>query len=382
MDDSIFSMNLHQARILIVDDQVANNTLLETILKSYGYREIVATTDPREAIRLYGEEKFDIVLLDYHMPFLNGMQVLEKLKELEQSGYLPVLMITAMTDKEIRHQALKIGAQDFITKPFDKFEVVLRVRTVLTVRLLMNKLYTKNQHLIFERDLVEEVLIRLRSHSDFDATRMRLLLTPVEKSNGDFVLAAKRPDGIHHLLVGDFTGHGLAAAVCGPLVSGIFYTMTRNGQDAVHIIQEINRQLCDQLPIHLFLAACFVERNLESHQGRLWNAALPDVNVFHGKILSHHLESGTCPLGITHKISLHANKINFSPEWDTHVFVATDGIVETRSISGDWFGDERLLNFLQEVVATEASLEVILDILAQFRGQGEQKDDITLVEVT
>lgn len=137
------SLTLEDATILIVDDQPANNRLLEMILRSSNYTNITTTTDPREAVKLYALNHYDLVLLDFNMPYLTGIDVMKKFQEIEQSTVLPVLMITAQTDKAIRHEALTHGAQDFLTKPFDRLEVIPRIRNILTVRLLNNCLEEK-----------------------------------------------------------------------------------------------------------------------------------------------------------------------------------------------------------------------------------------------
>ena len=122
------------AKILIVDDQEANVLLLEQTLRGAGYTSIASTMQPREVCELHRESRYDLVLLDLQMPGLDGFQVMEALKEIETDGYLPVLVLTAQTEHKLR--ALKAGAKDFIGKPFDLAEVLVRVRNLLEVRLL------------------------------------------------------------------------------------------------------------------------------------------------------------------------------------------------------------------------------------------------------
>jgi CheY-like chemotaxis protein len=101
-------------KILIVDDQEANVILLERILRGAGYVAIESTTDPVEVCNLHLKNRHDLILLDLQMPIMDGFQVMEKLKEIETEGYLPVLVITAQPDKKLR--ALQAGAKDFINK--------------------------------------------------------------------------------------------------------------------------------------------------------------------------------------------------------------------------------------------------------------------------
>lgn len=122
------------AKILIVDDQEVNVLLLERMLRGAGYVSITYTIDPGEVCELHQKNRYDLILLDLLMPGMDGFQVMESLKEIETDGYLPVLVITAQPDHKLR--ALKAGAKDFISKPFELAEVLARVRNMLEVRLL------------------------------------------------------------------------------------------------------------------------------------------------------------------------------------------------------------------------------------------------------
>ncbi|MBF0368316.1 MAG: response regulator [Magnetococcales bacterium] len=138
---------LKQARILIVDDQFPNVKLLEKLLRSSGYTNVTSTTDPQEGVRLYGEQGFDLVLLDIRMPVMDGFEVMARLAEIEKEGYIPVLVLTAQTDRETRVRALEGGARDFLTKPFDRLEVLSRIRNLLEVRLLHREVRDHNLQL-------------------------------------------------------------------------------------------------------------------------------------------------------------------------------------------------------------------------------------------
>src|SRR5680860_24256 len=121
------------ASILIVDDQKSNVMLLEQMLRNAGYQCITSTMDPRAVCPLHLEHRYDLILLDLHMPEMDGFQVMEGLKEIETNGYLPVLVITAQPGHKLR--ALQAGAKDFVSKPFELVEVLTRIHNILEVRL-------------------------------------------------------------------------------------------------------------------------------------------------------------------------------------------------------------------------------------------------------
>jgi DNA-binding response OmpR family regulator len=129
--------NPQLGRILIVDDQRANVRLLEGILGNAGYKNIHSTTDARSVIELCHELKPDLMLLDLHMPFLSGFEVMKQVQDsLEPQTYFPILVLTADITVETRRTALNAGAMDFLTKPFDSIEVSLRAKNLITTRFL------------------------------------------------------------------------------------------------------------------------------------------------------------------------------------------------------------------------------------------------------
>jgi putative two-component system response regulator len=120
------------ASILIVDDEPVNVRLLERMLQSAGYVHIISTTDARRAVPLVIERNPDLILLDLHMPHLSGTEVLTLLgPHIPRGAFLPVLVLTADVTREAKQQALARGATDFLTKPFDAVEVILRIRNLL-----------------------------------------------------------------------------------------------------------------------------------------------------------------------------------------------------------------------------------------------------------
>ena len=122
------------ARILIVDDNDMNITLMERMLRGAGYTAIESTANPVEVCELHRRNRYSLILLDLQMPVMDGFQVMEGLKQIEAIGDLPVLMITAEPGEKIR--ALKAGAKDFLSKPLDLAELRARVHNILEVGLL------------------------------------------------------------------------------------------------------------------------------------------------------------------------------------------------------------------------------------------------------
>jgi two-component system nitrate/nitrite sensor histidine kinase NarX len=157
----INASDILQGKILIVDDQPANILLLERMMRDSGYVSVTSTMHPELVCSLHLEIHFDLILLDLQMPGMDGFQVMEALKEIEPDGYLPVLAITAQPDFKLR--ALQAGAKDFISKPFELAEVLLRVHNMLEVRLLQKKL--RNYNDLLEQRVREQTTLLAISHT-------------------------------------------------------------------------------------------------------------------------------------------------------------------------------------------------------------------------
>ncbi len=157
----IDSSDILTARILIVDDQEANVRDLKRILATAGYTSVASTTDPREVCNLHHKNRYHLILLDLQKPGLDGFGVMEALKEIETEDYLPVLAITAQPAHKLR--ALKAGAKDFIGKPFDQAEILVRIHNMLEVRLL--QIEAKNYSEFLEQ-MVDERTATLRDSEE------------------------------------------------------------------------------------------------------------------------------------------------------------------------------------------------------------------------
>jgi len=160
------SQQSRKSRILIVDDNPSNVKLLEAMLEIAGYEDVRGITDPRLVLPLHQEARFDLILLDIRMPHLDGIQVMEQLAGAIDDDYLPVLVLTAEKDKNTMMRALEQGAKDFVTKPFDRDEILNRIANMLEVRGLYNERQRQNEI------LEEKVQERTRELAD---TRLEII---------------------------------------------------------------------------------------------------------------------------------------------------------------------------------------------------------------
>jgi putative two-component system response regulator len=158
--------NLLHARILLVDDEPANLKLLDKMLAAQGYTRLVLIDDPRDVIARYREERTDLILLDINMPHLDGFQVLEQLRGLNDPLLPPVVILTAQHGKEFLLRALAGGARDFVTKPFDRLELLMRVRNLLEAHLA--------HRLVHDQGKVLEEMVAQRT-AELHRTRLQVV---------------------------------------------------------------------------------------------------------------------------------------------------------------------------------------------------------------
>ena len=165
---------VRQAKILIVDDELANVRLLEKLLKRDGYQNLFATTDSRHVVSLFTEHTPDLVLLDLNMPHLDGYDVLKLLGDLvAPESFLPIIVLTADSRPAAKRRALASGAIDFLCKPFDNEEVAQRIKNALRTRVL--HLQLQNQNLVLEERVSERTEELEKTLAELCTTQQRVV---------------------------------------------------------------------------------------------------------------------------------------------------------------------------------------------------------------
>lgn len=239
----------------------------------------------------------------------------------------------------------------------------------------------QHQELDYERLVVEDTLLKIRKAEQFDEHNIRYLESSVEKTAGDVLLSSASNNGIHHYLLGDFTGHGLASALSGPTVADIFYAMSRKGFDALKILQTINDKLVRTLPVHLYLAACMVEFDTDKNTFKIFNAGVPSALLFRDNLLHQEFVSRLLPLGIIQDQDFAASMETYSVLPGDRLYVYSDGITEAPNLAEEMYGQERFVALLQKIQLQQLPVETVLDDVMEFTRYTNQADDITLVEI-
>ncbi len=197
----ISSSDILHGKVLIVDNQEANVLLLQKLLRAAGYVAVTSTMDPGEVCALHAKNGYDVILLDVEMPDMDGFQVMEGLKKIETEGYLPVLAVTAQPAHKLR--ALQSGAKDFISKPFDLAEVLMRVHNMLEVRLLHEA--TRNHGKMLEALALTDPLTGLANRRLL-AERLSTAIVHARRNNSTMAVVYLDLDGFKQ--INNTLGHG------------------------------------------------------------------------------------------------------------------------------------------------------------------------------
>jgi serine phosphatase RsbU (regulator of sigma subunit) len=394
------------ARILVVDDKEANVRLLEGMLRIAGYTSVESTTNPSEVSELHRKNRYALILLDLQMPCMNGFQVMEGLKEIEEDGYLPVLVITAQPDQKLR--ALEAGAKDFVSKPFDLAELRARVHNILEVRLL--HLETKSYSKVLEETVREleatREVIRLKTLEErkkseqelalaqetqesllprclpqFETFRIHAYNNPTRYVGGDFYdflqLSSEEWVGV----LADVSGKGISAALLSSMVLGALSMEFHARTQPQEVLNRVNQLLCEKsLPFQFVTLFLFLLG--PDGMGQFISAGHNPAYLFRsatGK--TEELVSDAYPLGMFDCASYQSRA--FRLDKGDILVVYSDGLTDAQNRQEEMFGEERLLKIIQQESpsGSPALEQKLLKAIEEFTQGMPQTDDITFVLV-
>ena len=377
-------------KVLLADHDMASRDTLRSLLQQEGY-EVVVADDGAMAISLYVRENPDVVLVAAMLPALDGYRVTEYIRELSGDGFVPVLLLYPLPDEEALNACLAHGGNDFLTKSSPpalikaKLESFAKMRRLYhAVRSQRDELAQHNRWLKREYEIAEGVFAKVMHSSGLQAPNLKFLVSPQAIFNGDLLLVAFRPSGEMHLLLGDFTGHGLSAAIGTIPVADIFNGMTAKGFPVPEIVAEINQKLQRILPRGVFFAAALLELDAENRKLSAWVGGVPDILIYgaQSKALIGRFASKSFPLGVIETDQLDCQVASMEVHTGDRIFLCTDGVSEARNPQGAMFSQARLEQCFAHGHEPAALFEHILTELEQFRGTQQQSDDVTLIEVT
>jgi DNA-binding response OmpR family regulator/anti-sigma regulatory factor (Ser/Thr protein kinase) len=375
-------------RILIVDDDSLNRFLLLHMLEQKGYVDCYEAESGHEAVSLAKRINPELVLLDVIMDGMSGYEVAPILKEQAGDIYLPVIFITALDDEESLVRCLEVGGDDFVAKPFNKTILAAKISAHARTRELSKKSYEQNQQLVFyrsaverEHKIVEHIFSNAVTNDENLLPYLDFTLMPATEFNGDLLLFSASPNGGLYYLIGDFTGHGLAAAIGALPVSQAFHTMADKGLSVFEMAQTLNDTLLKLLPDDMFFAAAIVYVNRSGIQFEIWNGGMPDILLFdiNGQVTKRFV-SQHMALGILEAHEMSKDIQRHQSLVGERLLSFSDGVIEVMDL------DQNMLNNtkIEEWVAQKPDITVseLFEHIADFSKYMNQLDDLTCMSYT
>jgi len=373
--------------ILVVDDDLTNRLVLCSLLKDAGFESLEAVNG-EEAVQAVEDNHIDIVLMDVMMPIMDGYDATKIIKN-RQDRFIPIIFLTAMTDEKSLIKCIDSGGDDFLTKPYSHALLNSKINSMLRIAELYQNIEEKNNE-ISERnsEMQKEMYITSKlfdklSKNDMrgEKTGLKYSMSPMSMFNGDLILTAKNQTSGLDIIVGDFTGHGLSAAIGAIPVSDVFHSMTQKCFSYNDLLKEANSKLMDLLPTQMFMACVFISVDRTNNIISIINAGLPDVYLYRNNKIIRTFKSKNIPLGITNISSSQLEVEMETLEYGDRLYVATDGIMEAHSVSGEMFGLNRLLKLMADHNQSDTMFETVLSEVSKFSEGAAQGDDITLLEL-
>ncbi len=367
-------------KLLIADDDVTSRFMLAAVAKKWGYESIIAEDGEQAWEILQQPDAPGLLLIDWEMPKLDGLGLCQRIRDNNPKNPPFIILLTSKSETDDVVAGLEAGANDYIVKPFANAELQARLQVGQRMLEMQNELNKTRDVLTFEREVIENIILKMRDSKPFEAEQLRILDMPVEKTSGDILLSASRSDNVRYFMLGDFTGHGLTAAIGGPIVYDIFYTMTAKNLPIREIAIEINRKLLEKLPTSLFLGAIFIEFNPAIRSVFLWNCGMSDILIYHDSQLKQKVASSLLALGVLKQE--FEPTLTLSVDKGDRIYAFSDGITEVINSDEEEFGDQRLEQTLHELLVNNKEMEFLINTVNQFRGDADQFDDVTLLELT
>jgi serine phosphatase RsbU (regulator of sigma subunit)/anti-sigma regulatory factor (Ser/Thr protein kinase) len=376
-------------KILIADDSEVNRRVLAAMLQKDG-PQVLQAEDGQQAVTIFAQEHPDLVIMDVMMPVMNGYQAAERIKADAGDQFVPIIFLTAVTDEAGLAGCITHGGDDFLTKPLNYAILKAKINAMIRIRELYATVYAQNQQLNAykarvdqEQDVARNIINKVLQTANLDQPNILCYRAGAEILSGDVLLATVTPHRTQRLMVGDFTGHGLGAAVGAMLVADSFYDMTAKGLPIGKILEVMNRNLRRTLPIGMFCCACLVEYDPATKSLTVWNGGMPDVLVYRpGHGLSQRVSSRRMPLGVMNEETMDTSVDVLQVADGDRVYLYSDGVPEAANPNGEMFGQEGLAACIQQNQDPDRLFAEVLEQLHAFLGGLTPQDDIALFELT
>lgn len=374
-----------KTRILIIDSSEQRLKLYRSILSNQEF-EIQQIANVVSAFELFMHWQPALVILDLKLCLQQDADLIGKIKRSNAGEvFTPLLLASDESEETLLDHALAKKADGFLKIPFTKRVLMAKISSLLRIR----ELYTELKE---NRDKLQKLHISLQQeHKDAERIYDKFVrpssqeiagfksyISAASIFNGDLLLARVQPSGDVVIMLGDFTGHGLSAAIGVIPVAEMFNGMIAKARGLAEIIVEINTKLHRILPAHLFFGCAFIQVSPSQGKARIYNFGMPDILMRDSEQNLSRFPSTNLPLGIVESRRLDLQATNIELDGSETFYMFTDGVLESRNSAGDMFGYHRI----EQIVACEhCDLETLIQGVSRFCGGEFFEDDISIAEL-
>ncbi|MBU1293573.1 MAG: fused response regulator/phosphatase [Gammaproteobacteria bacterium] len=374
-------------KLLCVDSEPVYREIISLCAEKEGVK-VKSVASYEEAILAFENYAPDIVTLDVIVKGGSGYNLVQKLKALSGSRFVPMIFLASHTADSVMDKCFKAGADDFIPKPFNEVLFNIRLKTHMRHVELMKEMYRKNKALTYyqtmierEHEMAHHVLDHIQTRSEKNSEQVAITRLSAASFNGDLALVKTRADAARLVFVGDFTGHGLPASIGALPVMQTFFDAVDDLVCVNELAVRINRILFSILPDYMFCAGYLI---LMTQEGEItyWGGGMPNAFIRRSNSSVDYLQSNHMPLGILSatefEADLQSNKLNAG---DTLIIVS-DGVLELKNCHEEMLGDNKVKTLISNAYSEKSLItaqQIIEQQLAEYLGESEQLDDITLV---
>lgn len=375
------------ATILVVDDDRFIVALLRKSLEAAGHRVLDADCG-EAALALAASAQPDLVLMDRNMPGLGGVEAMRQLKAASGAGWTPVIMLSGDASQHSQIEALKLGCDDYLTKPVDLYVLNGKIAATLRVLELHRTVSQQNAELQAYRERAEEeatvarfLLGRLMGEDCLSDPDVAHWIQPSTTFSGDLLAHARAPSGELYVMLADATGHGLPAAMTLVPMIRIFHSMAVRGFHLRTIALELNRLVHEYTPVDRFVAMTLACLNPRESMLSVVNAGNPGALFYSANgQMQRCFKSQSIALGIIDSAEFNPVVEVANYEADSLLILYSDGLTEACNAKGQPFGIERVHASLsaRKEQAPMAAIRAAFD--AHMQGQLAH-DDVSLLVV-
>jgi two-component system, HptB-dependent secretion and biofilm response regulator len=366
---------------LVVDSSTSESDKITQLLVEQGYRVITAF-DGLSGIEQYIHFQPDLVLMDIDLPYVNGFDAARKIKQLSPRSLAPLIFITDISSDEAYVEAIEAGGDGVLIKPFSAAIFKAKIKSIQRISNLYMQVRTLQLEQQQDTELAEQLFREAIESKNYATDKINVLKKPAAIFSGDIQISVLCPNGNVHVLLGDFTGHGLRSTIGAIPLAETFRTMSRKGFALYDIIKQVNMMLYDLLPTDIFLAACFISISSHDDSAYLFNAGLPNGYLFanDGEIKN---EFSSChpPIGVMPSLLANVPLLLIPIQPTDRLVLLTDGVIEARNCLGEMFDVDRLIQAIRQGIQAQDVVGIVDHQVMMFCQEMEQEDDITLLDI-